>query len=337
MEAEIRLQEKDLNLEKESTKLKIYKKFNKILRQPDIEKDRLIQGLKNLINFEHITEDMIVGLKKGTITGVEIGSEGTIYHKYTETLPNIAPLVTNEDEGGNQIVPDINFIGEVVDNTKKKKTYVETEVFESTRVMKHVVIRPNSTKTSEYKAIADPVKSGRGKKTTPEEKIAKREEHIQSLPFWDNDKKEKYFDLYTNLRTRVINFLHKAYKDCKLIRDQSAYVGNDLFKEVYPKQDHKELGYLEKSIKHFCKEQEEFYENLSFISTQGCKGHRLVTTNNPNVIGLVFPGESIVKSQAKRSFILIINKEKGVEVELFDQPHQATLNGQVNKRKTILG
>nr|WPR16589.1 MAG: RNA-dependent RNA polymerase [Beetle peribunya-like virus] len=107
------------------------------------------------------------------------------------------------------------------------------------------------------------------------------EDKVESLDYWNKIQFDEHLYEYDEMKK----------EDIDLILTKSGS-GSEQFKEY---------------LNNYSKDTESFYQNLSFIMQFGCKGYRFCFCSNPNIVGLVFPGESILKSKAKRSYIIIIN------------------------------
>lgn len=74
---------------------------------------------------------------------------------------------------------------------------------------------------------------------------------------------------------------------------------------------------LLEGISYYTSNIDSFYQNLTFLSNWGSRGHRFIHCNNPNLIGITFPSDSILKSGAKKPYVLLsFQRTTGSEHEL---------------------
>lgn len=148
------------------------------------------------------------------------------------------------------------------------------------------------------KELLSLIKAGVSKDMTVKGAANNYKKKIKSLPYWDHAEFDKLkLEFESELDLFCTGFLDEGVRASKLNAKLDIPM---IDKEMAINLQH----YLYGAIK-YCKDYQSFYENLNFVATHGSAGFRFVFCSNRNTIGLVYPGDSVLKSETNRGYIIM--------------------------------
>lgn len=251
------------------------KYFSSVLHDPTIEnisdlprENNLLSILQDIFNFEEITDEIFFRLKEGQLFLTE---NGMIVDSTQKLIFEKSLNVENE----NRICFDEPLM----------------------KFTKYFTFRPKNANSINYKNLCEEVKMNVSKDERLKIASVKYKTKVKSLPFWDNDLNEGLLASYDRIEEETVRDLNYiGLKQIAIEPIESLKQWPDLLME----NKQTLMG-----VKYYLQNIDSFYTNLAFVSNFGSRGHRFVFCNNPNIIGLTFPSESILKSKAKKSYMII--------------------------------
>lgn len=121
-------------------------------------------------------------------------------------------------------------------------------------------------------------------------------EKVESLPFWEREQNDIMISKFDILNEDFKNDLIKVGTSIQMMNGTDNKTIMDYPMELWP---------LLEGILYYTSNIDSFYQNLTFVSNWGSKGHRFIHCNNPNILGITFPSDSILKSGAKKPYVII--------------------------------